>query len=137
MVVCDIRMPGMDGLTLLDKARSIDRDLPVILITGHGDISMAVNAIRDGAYDFIEKPYAPDRLVETVRRAMDKRSLTLENRNLKTELRPRASLVPASSDGPRPCNEYAPPSLRFPIPMPMSCCWARPVPARSWLPAPA
>lgn len=95
VVVCDIRMPGMDGLTLLGKARNIDRDLPVILITGHGDISMAVNAIRDGAYDFIEKPYAPDRLVETVRRAMDKRSLTLENRNLKTEL--EAQSVP----GPR------------------------------------
>jgi len=86
VVVCDIRMPGMDGLTLLEKARTIDRDLPVILITGHGDISMAVNAIRDGAYDFIEKPFPADSLVETVRRAMDKRNLTLENRSLRTEL---------------------------------------------------
>ena len=95
VVVCDIRMPGMDGLTLLQKARTIDRDLPVILITGHGDISMAVSAIRDGAYDFIEKPFAPDSLVKTVRRAMDKRNLTLENRSLRTEL--EAQSVP----GPR------------------------------------
>ncbi|MCP5444745.1 MAG: sigma-54-dependent Fis family transcriptional regulator [Chromatiaceae bacterium] len=95
VVVCDIRMPGMDGLTLLDKAQAIDRDLPVILITGHGDISMAVNAIREGAYDFIEKPFAPERLIETVQRAMDKRNLTLENRNLRTEL--EAQSVP----GPR------------------------------------
>ncbi|MCP4284390.1 MAG: sigma-54-dependent Fis family transcriptional regulator [Gammaproteobacteria bacterium] len=95
VVVSDIKMPGMDGLTLLEKAQAIDRDLPVILITGHGDISMAVNAIRDGAYDFIEKPFAPDRLVETVRRAMEKRNLTVENRNLRTEL--EAQSVP----GPR------------------------------------
>jgi len=95
VVVSDIRMPGMDGLTLLEKAQAIDRDLPMILITGHGDISMAVNAIRDGAYDFIEKPFAPDKLVETVRRAMEKRNLTMENRNLRTEL--EAQSVP----GPR------------------------------------
>jgi two-component system, NtrC family, C4-dicarboxylate transport response regulator DctD len=94
VVVCDIRMPGMDGLTLLGKAQAIDRDLPVILITGHGDISMAVNAIRDGAYDFIEKPFAPDRLVETVRRAMDKRNLTVENRNLRTELEAQSAPGP-------------------------------------------
>jgi len=61
VVVCDIRMEGMDGLTFLQKVREIDPDLPVILITGHGDISMAVQSIRDGAYDFIEKPFARGR----------------------------------------------------------------------------
>ena len=86
VVVCDIRMPGMDGLTFLQKVRDIDPDLPVILITGHGDISMAVQSIRDGAYDFIEKPFAAERLVETVKRAVDKRTLTLENRRLRQEL---------------------------------------------------
>ena len=95
VVVCDIKMPGMDGLTFLEKAMGIDRDLPVILVTGHGDISMAVNAIRDGAYDFIEKPFAAEELIETVRRATDKRQLTLENRSLKMEL--EAQSVP----GPR------------------------------------
>ena len=86
VVVCDIRMQGMDGLTFLQKVREIDPDLPVILITGHGDIAMAVQSIRDGAYDFIEKPFAAERLVETVNRAVDKRKLTLENRSLRQEL---------------------------------------------------
>ena len=86
VVVCDIRMPGIDGLTFLQKVRDIDPDLPVILITGHGDIAMAVQSIRDGAYDFIEKPFAAERLVETVKRAVDKRRLTLENRRLRQEL---------------------------------------------------
>ena len=67
----------------------------MILITGHGDIAMAVQAIRQGAYDFIEKPFAADQLVETVRRALDKRALTLENRSLRQEL--EAQSVP----GPR------------------------------------
>jgi two-component system C4-dicarboxylate transport response regulator DctD len=66
--------------------REIDPDLPVILITGHGDIAMAVQSIRDGAYDFIEKPFAAERMVETVNRAVDKRKLTLENRSLRQEL---------------------------------------------------
>lgn len=86
IVVCDIRLPGMDGLEFLIEARKTDLDLPVILITGHGDISTAVQAIRDGAYDFIEKPYSAERLVKTVQRALEKRKLTLENRKLKKEL---------------------------------------------------
>jgi two-component system C4-dicarboxylate transport response regulator DctD len=94
VVICDIKMPGMDGLSFLDKAIAIDRDLPVILVTGHGDISMAVTAIRDGAYDFIEKPFAAETLVESVRRAMDKRALTLENRSLKMELEAQSAPGP-------------------------------------------
>lgn len=86
VVVCDIRLPEMSGLDFLEKAQSIDSDLPVILITGHGDISTAVSAMRDGAYDFIEKPYSSERLVKTVQRALEKRSLTIENRKLRREL---------------------------------------------------
>lgn len=86
IIVCDIRLPRMDGMTFLRKVREVDHDLPVILITGHGDISTAVQAMRDGAYDFIEKPYSAERLVKTVQRALEKRTLTLENRNLRREL---------------------------------------------------
>ncbi|MET0009956.1 MAG: sigma-54-dependent Fis family transcriptional regulator, partial [Candidatus Thiodiazotropha sp. 6PLUC4] len=86
VVVSDIKMPGMDGIEFLLKAQEIDRDLPVILISGHGDIAMAVKAIRDGAYDFIEKPFAAELLIETVKRALEKRALTLENRSLRHEL---------------------------------------------------
>lgn len=86
VVVSDIRMPGKSGVELMREALQRDCDLPVILVTGHGDVDLAVRSMRDGAYDFIEKPYDPERLVETVRRAMDKRRLTLENRTLRAEL---------------------------------------------------
>ena len=85
-VVSDIRMPGTDGMAFLQMARAIDADLPVILITGHGDVSLAVEAMRAGAYDFIEKPFAVEDLVDTVARALEKRALTIENRRLKNEL---------------------------------------------------
>lgn len=83
VVVSDVLMPRIDGLELFDRVRAIDPQLPVILITGHGDIPMAVKAIQDGAYDFIAKPFAADRLVQCVRRAIEKRGLVLENRALR------------------------------------------------------
>lgn len=86
VVVCDIRLPQMDGMQFLLEVKKIDHDLPIILITGHGDVSTAVQAMRDGAYDFIEKPYSSERLVKTVLRGLEKRALTLENRNLRREL---------------------------------------------------
>jgi two-component system C4-dicarboxylate transport response regulator DctD len=86
VIVSDIRMPGMDGMALLREVRLRDPDLPVILITGHGDISTAVEAMREGAWDFLEKPFAGERLVEVVRRGVEKRRLSLENRRLKAEL---------------------------------------------------
>ena len=94
VLICDIRLPGMDGLEFLQAVRAIDADLPVILITGHGDISMAVDAMQKGAYDFIEKPFPGDRLVDSARRALDKRLLTLENRKLRHELSAQNSLGP-------------------------------------------
>ena len=86
ILVTDIRMPGMDGLTLMAKVLEIDPEFPVILVTGHGDVDLAVQSMRDGAYDFLEKPYAPSRLVTTVRRALDKRRLTQENRALRRQV---------------------------------------------------
>ncbi len=83
VVVSDIRMPRIDGLELFQRLKALDADLPVILITGHGDVPMAVAALHDGAYDFIAKPYGADRLVQSVSRAAEKRRLVLENRRLR------------------------------------------------------
>jgi two-component system C4-dicarboxylate transport response regulator DctD len=83
VVVSDIRMPGIDGLQLFDRVLRLDADIPVILVTGHGDIAVAVKAIKDGAYDFITKPFAADRLVQSVARAAEKRRLVMENRALR------------------------------------------------------
>ncbi|KIP98326.1 MULTISPECIES: sigma-54 dependent transcriptional regulator [Pseudomonas] len=85
VLISDVRMPGTDGLQLLDKVVACDRDLPVIMITGHGDVPMAVQALKQGAYDFIEKPFTPDRLLDTVRRALEKRRLVCENRALRQQ----------------------------------------------------
>jgi two-component system, NtrC family, C4-dicarboxylate transport response regulator DctD len=85
-LVTDVRMPRLDGLELMCRARALNPELPVILITGHGDVAMAVQAIRDGAYDFIEKPYPNDRLTDVVRRALERRRLVEENRELRREL---------------------------------------------------
>jgi len=86
VVVSDVRLPGMDGLSLLAAVRGRDPEIPVILITGHGGISMAVQAIRDGAYDFIEKPFTSDRLADVVRRGLEHRRLVVENRRLKEQV---------------------------------------------------
>ena len=86
VVVSDVRLPGMDGLALLRHLTAIDPDLPVVLITGHGDVALAVQAMKEGAYHFIEKPWPADHLVEVVRRALDKRRLVLENRRLRAQI---------------------------------------------------
>jgi two-component system C4-dicarboxylate transport response regulator DctD len=82
VILSDVRMPGMGGLELLGQLRARDADLPVILLTGHGDVPMAVDAMRDGAYDFLEKPFTPQTLLDSLRRALEKRELVLENRRL-------------------------------------------------------
>jgi len=86
IVISDIKMPGMDGMTLLKRLMSLDSALPVIMITGHGDVAMAVEAMRLGAYDFLEKPFNPDRMTELAKRATHARRLTLDNRALRREL---------------------------------------------------
>ncbi|GAB4358369.1 MAG: sigma-54 dependent transcriptional regulator [Oricola sp.] len=86
-VVSDIRMPGdMDGMQFMARVLEIDPAIPVILITGHGDIQLAVDAMREGAYDFIPKPFRPQDLGAVTRRALEKRRLVLENRILRSEL---------------------------------------------------
>src|SRR5690606_33620465 len=82
VVVTDLRMPGLDGRGLVERLGAMDPDLPVVMMTGHGDVADAVEAMKRGAYDFLAKPFAPERLVETLRRALDKRALVLDNRRL-------------------------------------------------------
>jgi two-component system C4-dicarboxylate transport response regulator DctD len=82
VVVSDLRMPRMDGFDLFERVRAIDPDIPVIFITGHGDIADAVQALKSGAYDFIAKPFPAERLIASVSRALDQRGLVLEHRRL-------------------------------------------------------
>lgn len=86
VVISDVKMPVMDGLAVLEGVHGIDSEIPVILITGHGDVTMAVGAMKKGAYDFLEKPFSPERLLDLTRRAQEKRRLVLENRLLRKQL---------------------------------------------------
>ncbi len=82
VVISDLRMPGLDGRQLLSRLQTLDEGLPVIMITGHGDIEDAVDALRHGAYDFVAKPFGFDRLLDSLNRALEKRALVLDNRRL-------------------------------------------------------
>lgn len=92
VLVTDIRMPGQDGFEVMRKAFEIDPAMPVVLITGHGDVPLAVEAMRAGAYDFLEKPFSVSGLASVIERALDKRRLVLENRKLREELADRTGL---------------------------------------------
>lgn len=83
LVLCDIKMPKMDGIEFLQKAGEINPDVPVIMISGHGNIETAVDAVKKGAYDYISKPPDLNRLLITIRNAMDKSSLVTETKVLK------------------------------------------------------
>ena len=96
VILSDIRMPGRDGFFLLDHAQAMDPDLPVILLTGEGDIPMAVNAMDRGAFGFLEKPCASKDMLAVLEKALHTRQLILENRRLKAELEagdPAARLI--------------------------------------------
>lgn len=86
VIVSDVRLPRMDGVSLLAEICKIDADIPTVLITAHGDVALAVQAMRSGAYDFLEKPFAPERLVDVVTRAMERRSLSLEVKGLRNQI---------------------------------------------------
>lgn len=86
VVLSDVRMPGKDGFALLARCRQVDKDLPVVLITGEGDVPMAVRAMDAGALNFVEKPVSNERLIEVVARACDLRKTVLENRALKARM---------------------------------------------------
>ncbi len=93
VVLCDIKMPGMDGIELLGKLSGQLDDLPVVMISGHGNIDTAVEAIKKGAFDFIEKPLDLNRLLITIRNAMDKSVLVTETKILKKKVSKRFEIV--------------------------------------------
>lgn len=100
VVVTDLRMPGMDGRQLAARLAERDPGLPVVVITGHGDIEEAVQAMKGGAYDFLAKPFAPERLIETLGRALEKRALVLDNRRLAALSVETEEAIPLSGDSP-------------------------------------
>jgi DNA-binding NtrC family response regulator len=92
IVITDVRLPRMDGLTLMEKVLAIDPGIPVVVVTAHGDINMAVRAMRAGAYDFIEKPFDPERFVDTAIRALDKRVMRVALDDLRAQLQQRIGI---------------------------------------------
>jgi two-component system C4-dicarboxylate transport response regulator DctD len=99
-VVTDIRMPRMNGLQLFERVRAIDPELPVLLVTGHGDVELAVAALKDGAYDFISKPFDGERLATAVAHAAEKRRLVIENRRLRAAVAETPADLPLIGDDP-------------------------------------
>lgn len=100
VVVTDLRMPGMDGRQLVARLALVDPDLPVVMMTGHGDVAEAVEAMKNGAYDFLAKPFAPERLIETLRRGLEKRALILDNRRLSAQVTEGEWSIPLSGESP-------------------------------------
>ena len=86
LVLCDIKMPKMDGVEVLEKAKKINPEIPFVMISGHGDLDTAVNTMRLGAYDYISKPPDLNRLLNTVRNALDRKVLFVENKRLKKKV---------------------------------------------------
>jgi two-component system nitrogen regulation response regulator NtrX len=93
LVLLDVKMPGMDGLEVLDRLRSMNETLPIVVISGHGTISTAVEATKKGAFDFIEKPFASERVLVSLRNALAQRQLRDENRSLKKAVEVRHQMI--------------------------------------------
>lgn len=100
VVVSDLRMPDVDGRSLFQELRRRDSGIPVIFITGHGDIHEALELMREGAYDFITKPFAAERLVASVHRALEQRTLVLDNRRLREAAQRADDALPLIGDSP-------------------------------------
>ena len=93
LVLLDVKMPGMDGLEVLERIRAANETIPVVVVSGHGTISTAVDATKKGAFDFIEKPFASERVLVSLRNALDQRRLRDENRSLKRAVEVRHQLI--------------------------------------------
>lgn len=97
LVLCDIKMPKLDGLEFLEKAKQINADVPIIIISGHGNIETAVEAVKKGAYDYISKPPDLNRMLITLRNAMDKTTLVAETKVLKRKVSKTQEIIGASA----------------------------------------
>src|SRR6202163_452324 len=93
LVLVGVKMPGMDGIVVLGRIRSLDGALPVVVVSGHGALSTAVEATKKGAFDFIEKPFASERVLVSLRNALDSRQLRDEVRSLKKAVEVRHQMV--------------------------------------------
>lgn len=93
LVLCDIKMPKMDGVEVLEEVRKIKPELPVIMISGHGDLETAINTMRLGAFDYISKPPDLNRLLQTVRMAFDRKQLVVENKILKKKVGAKYTII--------------------------------------------
>ena len=98
LVLCDIKMPKMDGVEVLEAAKKIKPEVPFIMISGHGDLDTAVNTMRAGAFDYISKPPDLNRLLTTVRNALDKKELVVENKTLKKKVSKNYEMVGDSKE---------------------------------------
>lgn len=92
IVISDVQLPGMSGLQLLDHLAAVNPAIPVILITAHGDVAMAVQAMHAGSYDFLEKPFSPERFIETAQRALEKRMLRMAVEDLRAQLHQKTGI---------------------------------------------
>ncbi|MCK8482595.1 sigma-54 dependent transcriptional regulator [Aliiroseovarius sp. S2029] len=108
VILCDVRMGGMDGFDVLKAVRNAAPEVPFIMITGHGDVRLAIAAIKAGAYDFLEKPVQPDVLLSTIRRTLNARKLVIENKKLRRRVAHRGGMVSqlvGRSDAMRTCRK--------------------------------
>lgn len=93
LVLCDIKIPKMDGVEVLEAAKQLKPEVPFVMISGHGDLETAVNTMRLGAYDYISKPPDLNRLLNTVRKALDRKELVVENTILKKKVSKNYEMV--------------------------------------------
>lgn len=98
LVLCDIKMPKMDGIEVLEAVKKIKPEIPIVMISGHGDLDTAVNTMRLGAFDYISKPPDLNRLLNTVRNALDKKELVVENKRLKRKVGKNYEMIGESKE---------------------------------------
>ena len=98
LVLCDIKMPKMDGVEVLEAVKKIKPEIPMVMISGHGDLETAVNTMRLGAFDYISKPPDLNRLLNTVRNALDRKQLVVENKNLKKKVSKNYQMIGNSDE---------------------------------------